>query len=55
MAELARTYADARLDPTDVSVIALAERLNVTQVATLDGRDCRIVRPRHCEALTLLP
>lgn len=55
MAELARTYADARLDPTDVSVIALAERLDVTQVATLDRRDFRIVRPRHCDALTLLP
>lgn len=36
MAELAHTYRDARLDPADLSVIALAERLNVTEVATLD-------------------
>lgn len=55
MAEIVRTYADARLDPTDVSVIALAVRLEVTQVATLDHRDFGIVRPRHCQALTLLP
>lgn len=55
MAALAHTYRDAGLDPTDVSVIALAERLKVTQVATLDRRDFTVVRPRHCDALTLLP
>lgn len=55
MAELVGTYRDARLDPTDVSVIALAERLRITQVATLDRRDFSIVRPQHCDALTLLP
>lgn len=55
MAELARTYRDARLDPADASVIALAERLQIRQVATLDRRDFSLVRPRHCSALTLLP
>lgn len=35
MAALGRTYRDARLDPTDVSVVACAERLQVHQVATL--------------------
>ncbi|MGH3321427.1 MAG: type II toxin-antitoxin system VapC family toxin [Streptosporangiaceae bacterium] len=55
MVELTRTYLDARLDPTDVSVIALAERLHVTQVATLDRRDFTVVRPRHCTAFTLFP
>ncbi|HLR97803.1 MAG TPA: hypothetical protein VK053_25005 [Jiangellaceae bacterium] len=54
MAELTRVHRDARLDSTDVSVIALAERLGATQVATLDHRD-NVVRPRHCAALILLP
>lgn len=54
MAELADTYRDLRLDPTDASVIAIAERLGVRRVATLDHRDFRVVRPRH-GPLTLLP
>jgi hypothetical protein len=36
-------------------VIALCERLNEPKVATLDRRDFSVVRPRHCEALRLLP
>jgi predicted nucleic acid-binding protein len=55
MAELVHVYRDARLDSTDASVIALAERHRITQVATLDHRDFSIVRPRHCAAFTLLP
>lgn len=55
MSELVRTYSDMHLDPTDASVIILAERLEISQVATLDRRDFRAVRPRHLEALTLLP
>ena len=33
MAQLVRTYHDLRLDPADASVIAIAERLGVTQIA----------------------
>lgn len=55
MAELAGQYADMRLGTTDAAVIALAERLGVTEVATLDRRHFRAVRPRHVDALTLLP
>jgi uncharacterized protein len=39
----------------DASVIAVAERLDVTEVATLDRRHFTVVRPRHTTALTLLP
>jgi uncharacterized protein len=55
MAELARDYRDLRLDPTDASVIAMAERLGVKQVATLDRRDFGVVRPRHVDARQLVP
>jgi uncharacterized protein len=53
--ELADTYASLDLGIVDASVIALAERLRVTRVLTLDRRDFSVVRPRHCAALTLLP
>ena len=55
MAQLVRTYHDLRLDPADASVIAIAERLGVTQIATLDRRDFSVVRPAHTAAFTLLP
>jgi predicted nucleic acid-binding protein len=55
MAELVDTYADLPLGTTDAAVIALAERLGVAEVATLDHRHFRIVRPRHVDVLTLLP
>lgn len=55
MAELVAQYADLSLGTTDASVIALAERLGVAEVATLDRRHFSVVRPRHVEALTLLP
>jgi uncharacterized protein len=55
MAELVSEYADLPLGTTDASVIALAERLGVADVATLDRRHFSIVRPRHVPALVLLP
>lgn len=55
MAELVDQYADLPLGTSDASVIALAERLDVDEVATLDHRHFTIVRPRHVKALTLLP
>lgn len=55
MAELVEAYADLRLGTVDASVIALAERLGLTSVATLDRRHFAVVRPIHVEAFTLLP
>ena len=55
MAELVETYADFPLGTTDAAVIAVAERLHIAEVATLDHRHFRAVRPRHIDALTLLP
>lgn len=55
MAELVRRYGDLPLGTTDASVVAVAERLDVTEVATLDRRHFTVVRPRHTTALTLLP
>lgn len=55
MAGLVERYDDLPLGTTDASVIALAERLDVTEIATLDHRHFRVVRPSHVDAFTLLP
>ncbi|MHB8628121.1 MAG: hypothetical protein ACYDBJ_20085 [Aggregatilineales bacterium] len=48
-------YQSARFDYTDTAIMALAERLNLTQVYTFDRRDFSIFRPAHCPVLELLP
>jgi uncharacterized protein len=53
--ELVTTYASMPLGGTDASVIALAERHGTIRVATLDRRHFTVVRPRHVQALELLP
>lgn len=54
-AELESAYADLDLGLVDAAVIALAERLGQTTIATLDRRHFSVVRPRHCSHLTLVP
>ncbi len=53
--ELVEVYADLRPDLMDASIVAVAERLGVGTVATLNHRDFTVVRPRHLGALELLP
>jgi predicted nucleic acid-binding protein len=48
-------YANANLDFVDCCIMALSERLTVTQICTLDRRDFSMFRPVHCEYLELLP
>jgi predicted nucleic acid-binding protein len=55
MAGLVERYDDLPLGTTDASVIALAERLDVAEIATLDHRHFRVVRPSHVDVFTLLP
>ena len=55
MADLVEQYSDFPLGGTDASVIAIAERLGVNTVATLDRRHFAAIQPRHVEAFTLLP
>ncbi len=54
-AELERTHESLDLGLVDAAVVATCERLGETKVATLDRRDFSAVRPRHCDALTILP
>lgn len=54
-AELIEQYGDLPLGAADASVIAVAERLGIRTVMTLDRRHFSIVRPTHVEVFELLP
>jgi len=53
--ELVEQYLHLPLGIADASVVALAERLEATTLATLDRRHFSAVRPRHAPAFDLLP
>ncbi len=55
IAELLQDYEELGLGIVDASVLAACERLGQTALATLDRRHFSVVKPRHCEALALLP
>lgn len=55
IAELVARYHDLPLGTVDASVIAVAERTEIAEIATLDHRHFSVVRPRHTDALNLLP
>lgn len=53
--QLVCRYADLPLDLVDAAVVAIAERLEQTTVATLDHRHFAVVRPVHIAAFELVP
>lgn len=53
--ELCDRYADADIGFVDAAVLAIVERLDERKLATLDHRHFGMLRPRHVDALTLLP
>jgi uncharacterized protein len=55
MAELVEAYMDLPLGIVDAAVIAIAERLRLAEIATLDHRHFAVVRPSHTRAFILLP
>lgn len=48
-------YADSQLDFTDAAIVAVAKRLTISRIYTLDRRDFLIIRPSHCDYFELLP
>lgn len=52
---LLRTYADLGVGFVDAAVLAIVERLGEPKLATLDHRHFAVMRPRHVDALELLP
>ena len=54
-AEILEVYQDSRIDFVDASVMAIAERLQIVKILTLDRRDFQLFRPRHCQFFEILP
>jgi predicted nucleic acid-binding protein len=55
VAEILEQYQDSRIDFVDATVMAVAERYKITTVLTLDQRDFRLFRPKHCLSFEILP
>lgn len=54
-AAVIRQYDDARIDFVDALIVAIAERLSITRILTLDVRHFAMFRPSHCKGFELLP
>lgn len=54
-AAILREYDDANIDFVDAVIVAVAERLNVTKILTVDRRHFGIFKPSHCAAFEILP
>ncbi len=53
--EILEQYRDARFGMVDAAIMAMAERLKIEVVLTLDHRDFSVYRPKHCDAFRLVP
>lgn len=55
VSELVDRYADSDIGFVDAAVFAIVERLDEDKLATLDRRHFSLLRPRHRDAIRLLP
>jgi len=54
-ADVLAKYADARVDFVDCVIVAMAERLNIRRIMTVDRRHFTLFKPRHCEYFEIAP
>ena len=54
-AEILRKYNDANIDFVDACIVAMAERLKITKILTVDRRHFSIFKPEHCDSFEILP
>ncbi len=54
-AEVLRKYSDANIDFVDAVIVAIAERLNITKILTVDRRHFGAFKPKHCATFEILP
>jgi predicted nucleic acid-binding protein len=54
-AEILRIYLDNNIDFVDACIFAMAERLNITKILTVDRRHFSVFRPKHCDVFELIP
>ena len=54
-AEILEKYADSCIDFVDCVIVAIAERLNIRRILTVDRRHFNLFRPRHCDHFEIIP
>lgn len=54
-AEILEKYADSRIDFVDCVIAAMAERLAIETILTVDQRHFQLIRPKHCSHFNVLP
>lgn len=54
-AEILEKYADSRVDFVDCVIVAMAERLQMQRILTVDQRHFRLFQPNHCSHFEILP
>lgn len=52
--DLVEQYAESGIGFVDASIVAVAERLNVTRILTSD-QHFRMIQPRHCAYFDVVP
>jgi len=55
VSSMMREYSGTKLELVDCCIVALAERLHITYIATLDRRDFSIIRTRDGNFLEIVP
>jgi uncharacterized protein len=55
MQEIMTQYVDNEFDYVDTAIMAISERLNISEIYTFDRRDFSVFIPTHCDYLELLP
>lgn len=53
--DLMKKYSDNPMDLADASLVAVAEHHKIKKIFTLDRRDFRRYRPRHCAHFDIVP
>ncbi|GAB4580887.1 MAG: hypothetical protein Fur0022_36310 [Anaerolineales bacterium] len=53
--EILAKYQDSKVDFADCVIVAMAERLSIQTILTVDQRHFRLFRPKHCASFVLSP
>jgi uncharacterized protein len=53
--EILEKYDDNNIDLVDAVIVAMAERLEITKILTVDRRHFGVFKPSHCDNFMLLP
>ncbi len=54
-ADILDKYADSKVDFVDCVIAAMAERLKLERILTVDRRHFGLFRPKHCQYFEIVP